>query len=180
VLAQEAAAQLGLDEVLLVPVGEPPHKELESDPGAGVRLEMTRLAAEGNDRFRASDAETGREGPSFSYRTLELLREERKDDDLVFLMGADVAAGLGAWREPERVVEVARVGVAARPGSSLEEARAAVERLGARERASFFEMPAIGVSSTTIRRRVARGLPVRYLVPDAVEGYILERGLYGA
>src|SRR6266487_4603108 len=107
VLAQEAAAQLGLDEVLLVPAGEAPHKRIEPEPGKLVRLEMTRLAAADNELLSASDLEVAREGPSYTFRTLELLAEQRPDDEPWFLMGADVAASIESWREPERVLELA-------------------------------------------------------------------------
>jgi nicotinate-nucleotide adenylyltransferase len=178
VLAQEAAFQLGLGEVLLVPVGESPYKRIEPEPGREVRLEMTRLAAASDDLLTASDLETGREEPSFTFRTLELLTEVRPTDEFVFLMGADVAAGFEAWREPRRVLELARLGIAARPGTALEEAEGALDRLGGRERAATVTMPEIGVSSTGIRRRVAAGAPIRHLVPDAVAELIAGRGLY--
>jgi nicotinate-nucleotide adenylyltransferase len=93
-------------------------------------------------------------------------------------MGADVAAQLESWKRPERVLELARLGIASRPGPVLDEAEAAVERLGAADRAEIVRMPEIEVSSTRIRRRVAQGGPVRYLVPDAVAKLIAERGLY--
>ncbi|MQA74817.1 MAG: nicotinate (nicotinamide) nucleotide adenylyltransferase [Solirubrobacterales bacterium] len=178
VLASEAASRLGLDRVLLVPVGEAPHKRIEGDPGAEARLEMTRLAAVDDELIEASDLEVAREGPSYSFRTLELLSAQRPEDQLFFLMGADVAAYLESWREPERVLELARLGVAARPGTVLDEAEAALERLGAADRAEVIPMPEIGVSSTRVRRRVAEGRPIRYLVPDAVAGFIAERDLY--
>ena len=178
VLAQEAAAQLGLAEVLLVPAREAPHRRIDPDPGPEVRMEMTRLAAEGDELLFASEIEVGREGPSFTYRTLELLSEERPEEERWFLMGADVAAGLESWRSPERVLELARLGIAGRPGTALDEAEAALERLGAAERAEVVRMPELAISSTRIRRRVAQGRPIRYLVPDAVAGYIVEQGLY--
>jgi nicotinate-nucleotide adenylyltransferase len=178
VLAQEAAHELGLGEVVLVPVGQSPYKRIDPEPGPDVRLEMARLAAAADPVLEASDVETAREGPSFSFRTLELMSEARPGDELVFLMGADVAAGLEGWREPKRVLELARVGVAARPGTALEEAQAALERLGGEERAEIVRMPEIGVSSTGIRRRVADGRPIRHLVSDGVMRFIGERGLY--
>jgi nicotinate-nucleotide adenylyltransferase len=99
-------------------------------------------------------------------------------DGFVFLLGADVAAGLEGWREPARVLELARLGIASRAGTAAEEAEAAVERLGGADRAEIVRMPEIGVSSTGIRRRVAGGRPIRHLVPDAVVRLIGERGLY--
>jgi nicotinate-nucleotide adenylyltransferase len=178
VLAQEAAFQLGLERVLLVPTGEAPHKRIDPEPGPRLRLELTRRAAEADELLEVSELEVDRDGPSYSFRTLELLRDERPDDELILLMGADVAAQLEHWRDPGRVLELARLGIAARPGTALDEAEAAVERLGAAERAEVIRMPEIGVSSTQVRRRVAQGRPVRYLVPDAVAAMIAERGLY--
>ncbi len=177
-LAEEAAHQLGLDEVLLIPSGEAPHKRIEPEPGPEVRLEMTQLAARGNERLTPSDVEVRREGPSYTFRTLELLNEERPGDELCFLMGADAAMGLESWREPQRVLELASLGIAGRPGIVLEEAEAALERLGHRGRYELVRMPELGVSSTRIRRRVADGRPIRYLVPDAVAELIREQGLY--
>jgi nicotinate-nucleotide adenylyltransferase len=178
VLAQEAASQLGLAEVLLVPAGEAPHRRIEPEPGREMRLEMTALAAGGDELLSASDVETSRDGPSFTFRTLELLTDRRTGDEFFFLMGADVAAGLEEWREPGRVLELARLGIAARPGTALDEAEAVLGRLGAADRAEMVRMPELAVSSTRIRRRVAQGRPIRYLVPDAVREYIERRGLY--
>ena len=180
VLAQEAASQLRLATVVLVPAGEAPHKRIEPEPGREARLEMARLAASTDPVLEASDVETGRKGPSFTFRTLELLSEAQPSDELVFLMGADVAAGLEAWRDPGRILELARLGIAARPGTALDEAEAALERLRGQERAQIVRMPEIGVSSTGIRRRVAAGRPIRHLVPDSVADFIDERGLYRA
>jgi nicotinate-nucleotide adenylyltransferase len=155
-----------------------PHKEIEDDPGAEVRIEMARLAAEGEEGVQASDLEGRRDEVSYSYRTLELLFEEEPGRDLYFLLGADVAAGLGSWREPARVVELARLGVVPRPGVGMGAVRSALERLGAADRAEIIEMPLCGASSTTIRQRAREGMPLRHLVPDAVIGLIGTRGLY--
>ena len=176
-LAQEAASQLELDRVLLVPAGEAPHKRIEPEPGREVRFEMAELAARGNDLLEASDIEVKRDGPSYTYRTLELLAEGRPGDEPWFLMGADVAESIESWKRPERVLELASLGVAARAGTVLDEVEAALERLGT-GRHEVIRMPEIGVSSTRVRRRVAQGRPIRYLVPDAVVDYIAERGLY--
>jgi len=180
VLAQEAAAQLGLSRVLLVPTGRAPHKEIAGDPGASVRLEMASAAANGDmtevERFEVEEAERTAE-PSYAFRTLEALASER-DEELVWIMGADAAAGLDRWRNPERILELARVAVAERQGVEREAVEDVLERLGGAQRASFVEMPEIGISSSMVRERVAAGRPVRYLVPDAVAELIERRGLY--
>jgi nicotinate-nucleotide adenylyltransferase len=155
-----------------------PHKEIEDDPGAEVRLEMARLAAEGEEGVEASDLEVGRDEVSYSYRTLELLAEGDPGREMFFLLGADMAAGLASWKEPSRVVELARLGVVPRPGVGLEAVRSALERLGAADRAEIIGMPLCGASSTTVRQRAREGKPLRYLVPDRVIELIGERGLY--
>jgi nicotinate-nucleotide adenylyltransferase len=177
-LAQEALWQLGLSEVVLVPTGEAPHKRIADDPGKEIRLAMTRLAASDDARFSVSTLEVEREGPSYTYETLEMLAEERGDTDLVFVMGADAAVGLESWREPALVIERARLAVARRAGISDAEVSAVLRSLGARDRATMLEMPQFGVSSSAVRERAAEGRPLRYLVPEPVARFIEERGVY--
>jgi nicotinate-nucleotide adenylyltransferase len=177
-LAQEARWQLGLERVLLMVTNRAPHKEIEDDPGAEVRLEMARRAAEGEDGVEASELEIARDEVSYSYRTLELLSERDPGGELFLLLGADMAAGLAGWREPERVLELARLGVVPRPGVGLGAVNSALERLGAAGRAEIIDMPLCGASSTTVRQRAREGKPLRYLVPDPVIELIGERGLY--
>lgn len=178
-LAQEAVDSLGLDELVLMPTGEAPHKQISPEPGAEVRLRLARLAADGCDHFRVSDLEVGREGPSFAYRTLELLADELPGSRLTFVMGADVAAGLERWRRPERVLELSRIAIAGRAGFDRSEVDEMVGRLGAEQRVDSIEMPSVNVSSSLIRARVAAGRPIRWLVPDTVAELIDELGLYG-
>jgi nicotinate-nucleotide adenylyltransferase len=177
-LAQEALWQLGLGEVVLMPTGEAPHKRIHDDPGREQRLAMTRLAAADDPRFSVSTLEVEREGPSYTYETLELLAEEKGEPDLVFVMGADAAVGLETWREPERVVELARIAVARRAGISDADVGSVLRGLGAAERAAMLEMPQFGVSSSAVRERAAAGRPLRYLVPEAVARFIEEKGIY--
>jgi nicotinate-nucleotide adenylyltransferase len=179
VLAQEAAAQLGLSRVLLVPTGRAPHKEIADDPGARERLEMATAAANGGvteaDGLEVELAERDDE-PSYAYRTLEELA--KRGEDLVWIMGADAAAGLEGWREPERVLELARVAIAQRPGVEPAAVQDVLERLGGTDRATFIDMPVIGISSSMVRERVREGRPIRYLVPAEVAEVIESRGLY--
>jgi nicotinate-nucleotide adenylyltransferase len=177
-LAQEARWQLDLDRVLLMVTRQAPHKEIEDDPGAEVRLEMAGLAADGEDGVEASDLEVGRDETSYSYRTLELLTEREPENEFFFLLGADMAAGLASWKEPARVLELARLGVVPRPGVGLGAVQSALERLGASDRAEIIDMPLCGASSTTVRQRAREGRPLRHLVPDPVVKLIGERGLY--
>lgn len=177
-LAQEAAFQLQLERVLLVPTGEAPHKRIDPEPGAEVRLEMARMAAAHDETLEVIDFEVATEGPSYTYLTLERVREFHPDDDVWLLMGADMAASLESWEQPERVVELARVAIAARPGTAIADAQATLGRLGAAERSEVVRMPELAVSSTGIRERVATGRPIRYLVTDGVREAIERRGLY--
>ena len=158
--------------------GEAPHKTIEDDPGAEVRLNLARLAADTGEEVDASALEVERDGPSYSYRTLELLAEEEPGRELVFLMGADMAASLESWERPERVVELARLGVVAREGIEMDEVNQVLARLGAADRAAIIQMPVCGVSSTLIRERVAARRPLRHLVPDPVAKVIAAEGLY--
>ena len=177
-LAQEALWQLELSEVVLMPTGDAPHKRIADDPGREQRLAMTRLAAADDARFSVSTLEVDRDGPSYTYETLELLADQRADTELVFVMGADAAVGLESWRAPERVVELARIAVARRSGISDAEVAAVMRSLGADGRATMLEMPQFGVSSSAVRERAAGGRPLRYLVPESVARFIEEKGIY--
>lgn len=178
VCAQEAHRELGLDRVLMIPARIPPHKPVEHEPGAEHRLELVRLAVAGDARFAVSDLELTREGPSYTVDTLMTLSANDPQAELFLIVGGDIAAGLPRWREPERVLELATVAIAKRRGTARSSVNAALESLPGGERARFFAMPRIGVSSTLVRRRVRSGQPIRYLVPDAVAGYIADHRLY--
>jgi nicotinate-nucleotide adenylyltransferase len=112
--------------------------------------------------------------------TLRALHERRPGDELTFIVGGDMAASLASWREPEELLRLARLGVAERAEDRRETiaARLAAELPGAEDRIDFFAMPRLDVSSTDIRERVAAGRPIRWLVPDGVEAYVREHGLY--
>jgi nicotinate-nucleotide adenylyltransferase len=180
VCAQEAFLQLRLDVVLLIPTRTPPHKDLQDDPGPEHRLELCRLAVLGDDRFSVSDVETRREGPSFTVDTLQELHATVPDSEPYLILGGDIATGLPQWREPERVLSLATLAVADREGTPRASIESALHRLAGGERARFFTMPQIAISSTLVRRRLHGGQSVRYLVPDPVIEYIERRGLYSA
>jgi nicotinate-nucleotide adenylyltransferase len=180
VCAQEVLVRLGLDRVVLVPVGEAPHRTLEEDPGADARLEMVELAVAGDGRFVASRVELDRPGPSYTAETLEAMHAEEPGDDLTIILGGDQAAALPSWHRPERVLELADVAVVERVGWGEDEVRERVSGLAGAERLSFVRMPLLQISSSDIRRRVAEGEPIRYLVPDRVADLIAARGLYAA
>jgi nicotinate-nucleotide adenylyltransferase len=172
VCAQEARWQLGLDEVLLMPVGEAPHRAIEHDPGAEVRFELCELAAQGAGWLSASRAEVDRPGPSYTADTVE-----RLGGDLFFVMGADQTLTFAEWHQPERVLRAATVAIVERAGVPIEDAEAAIRAVGP-ARVARFTMPRIDVSSTEVRRRVAEGRPYEFLVPEAVAERIEQLGLY--
>lgn len=180
VCAQEAHRELGLDQVLFIPTGTPPHKPVDADPGPVHRLEMCRLAIGDDDRFVLCDIEVRREGPSYTVDTVEELSTQSPTTELFLILGGDIAAGLPQWHRPERVLELANVAVAKRRGTPTADVVRALEELDGGDRATFFEMPRIGISSTMVRRRVRVGQPIRYFVPDGVAAYIHTHGLYGA
>jgi nicotinate-nucleotide adenylyltransferase len=180
VCAQEAYLQLELDKVLFVPTGQAPHREIEEDPGAEARLEMCEAAIDGDERFEVSRIELDREGPSFTSETLRGLHEAGPGDELFLLLGGDQAAALASWHEPEQVLELATPAVVERVGYTRSTIAIQLARLKGVDRVRYIDMPLMQVSSTSIRRRVATGKPIRYLVLERVGEYIGSHGLYGA
>ena len=170
-LAETAREQMGLDRVVFVPAGLPWRKAGASIAPAGHRLSMLRLATACNPAFEVSDLEVAREGPSYTAETLEALAEAHPGAELFFLLGEDALADLPNWYQPERIRELATLAVARRPGEP-------VEAGGSNGAVVWLEMPRLEISATEIRDRVRSGLSIRYLVPDAVEKYIREHGLY--
>ncbi len=179
ICAQEAWWQLKLDEVLMMPMGKAPHREIEPEPGPQTRLELCRLATEDVPWLSVSDLEVTRVEASFTADTLRQAAELFAGDSLTLLLGADQAAALGSWREPEAVLELATVAVAAREGMEREAVLRHLDGLGGREaNIVFFEMPRIDVSSTLVRGRVGEGQPIDFLVPGSVAEVVAARGLY--
>lgn len=178
VCAQEAYLQLSLDLVMLIPARMPPHKPVEDEPGAEHRLALCRRAVDGDERFQVSELEIERSGMSYTVDTLEELTLRAPDSELYLIVGGDVAAGLPLWREPERVLALARPAVAKRRGTARQKVEQALSGLAGGGEAEYFEMPRIGISSTMIRRRVRAGEPITYLTPEPVADYIERHNLY--
>ncbi|MGH2870880.1 MAG: nicotinate-nucleotide adenylyltransferase [Solirubrobacteraceae bacterium] len=178
ICAQEAHRALGLHRVLFVPARIPPHKPVGDEPGPERRLALCELAVGPDERFSVSDLELGRDGPSYTVDTLQLLNEQAPHDELYLILGGDIAAGLPSWREPERVLELATVAIAGRRGTARSAVVRSLGTLRGGERARFFAMPRIAISSTMVRDRARAGAPIRYLVPDAVAKAISRDGLY--
>ncbi len=191
-LAQEAAESLGLERVLFVPAGSPPHKPgVAITPGAH-RLAMVQLAIAGNERFEVSRLELDRDGPSYTVDTLQTLARDRVPEggagisgiaaiagEMTLILSADAFLGLRSWHEPRRVLELARLAVAPRDGyPDAGPEFLAVHFPDLANRAVFLDGPRIRLSASALRDRAAAGRSLRYLVPDAVAAYIGDHGLY--
>jgi nicotinate-nucleotide adenylyltransferase len=177
-IAGQAREELGLERVVLMPAGSPPHKELPEDPGRERRLEMCRLLVRGAERLSACALETEREGPSYTVDTLRELHARHPETELTLIVGADVASTLPSWREPRALLELAELAVAERPGSDRSQVLSALSAVGGSERAHFLDAPLIDVSSTRARERAAAGLPIERLVGAEVAEYVREHALY--
>lgn len=176
-LAEQCREQCQLDEVWLVPTKIPPHKEAGSLSPDGDRVEMLRLAIAGRPEFVVSKIELDRDEVSWTVDTLRQIREQRPDDDLFLLIGADSLRDFPTWREPEAISDLATIVAVNRGKQSLEELTADVDpKLAAR--VQLVTMPGISISATDLRRRVSEGKSIRYLVPRAVEQYIAGHNLY--
>ena len=183
VLAETAREALGLDRVIFIPAKLPPHKRAAALADGADRLAMVRLAIAGNPALAVSDIELRRPGISYSVATVRALRKKLgAGAPIYFLIGMDTVAELPTWREIARLARLCRFVPLSRPGHGRPNA-AALERAVGRLRARALlqralAMPPIGISSSEIRRRVADGRTIRYLVPDAVAAYIRRKRLY--
>lgn len=166
VLAECAREQFDAAKVVFLPAGEPWRKATRAVTAAEHRLAMVRLAVAGNPAFEVDDREVRRPGPTYTVETLEALRAEGLDD-LLLILGSDAVADLPNWKQPERIADLARI-VVARKGTAADRPT----------EYPVVDMPALAISSTEVRARVAAGKPIRYLLPDAVERYIREHNLY--
>jgi nicotinate-nucleotide adenylyltransferase len=169
VTAEVAYRQLGLDRVLLIPAGSPWQKAGREVSSAGHRLAMTRLAVEGIPYLVADEREVHREGPTY---TIDTLASFAPGERLVLILGADAAKGLPTWHHAGEVRSRVELAVAPRPGYSQSEVEEAAGGV------AWLEVPMLEVSGTMIRQRVASGLAVRFLVPDAVWNYLEHHRLY--
>ncbi|HET6744602.1 MAG TPA: nicotinate-nucleotide adenylyltransferase [Candidatus Limnocylindria bacterium] len=178
-LATLAADELHLDRVLFMPAAQPPHKRRPGMSSITERLLMTRLAITGNEAFELSTVEVGRSGPSYTIDSIQELLQTYAGARLFLLMAADSLARIDTWREPDRLLSLIEWAVGPRPGTVAADAAQLRERFGASaSRIHLLSGPALDVSATEIRRRVAAGRAIKYLVPQAVEEMILATGLY--
>ncbi|WP_354179615.1 nicotinate-nucleotide adenylyltransferase [Arthrobacter sp. UYP6] len=172
VAASEVASVFDLDEVVFVPTGEPWHKSAREVSPPEHRYLMTVIATASNPRFTVSRVDIDRPGPTYTIDTLRDLRASRPDAELFFITGADAMAQILSWKDIQELWSLAHFVGVTRPGHVL-------ENMG-RDDVSLLEVPAMAISSTDCRERVADGDPVWYLVPDGVVQYIAKHGLYEA
>lgn len=178
--AEECRCALKLEHVLFMPAGQPPHKRGQPVSAVQDRVAMVELAIASNPHFRLSRIDVDRTGPSYTVGALEELRAEfGPAAELWFLMGADSLADILTWREPERLIQLARVAAVNRPGSPDPSPERLEDRLpGASSRIDVVEMPDLALSGSALRERVAAGRPIRYQLPPDVERYVMEHRLY--
>jgi nicotinate-nucleotide adenylyltransferase len=178
VAAEEARWQFELDQVVFVPTGQPWQKPVGVSP-AEDRYLMTVIATASNPAFTVSRLEIDHQGPTYTIDTLRRLRAGfGAGTRLFFITGADAVLQILTWKDPDQVLAQAEFIAATRPGFDLD--RLVSQVPGAAGRVHRMEIPALAISSSDIRERVARGAPVQYLVPDGVARYIQEHGLYRA
>ncbi len=180
IIAEEVRLKLALDEVLFVPTGQPWLKSERTVASGEHRLEMLKLAIGSNPHFKVSTVELERPGASYSVDTVSALKDELGAEvDLYFIVGFDALGELPIWKEPSRLLDLCQVVGVSRPGyaeldwGSLESAIPGVS-----SRVIVVDVPQIDISSTQIRERVAEGLSIHHLVPEAVERYISKNRLY--
>jgi nicotinate-nucleotide adenylyltransferase len=173
VAASEVRAAFNLDEVVFVPTGHPWQKADYPVSPAEDRYLMTVIATASNPRFSVSRIDIDRAGPTYTIDTLRELREGREEKtELFFITGADALAQIMSWHGVDELVDLAHFVGVTRPGHTLSDPGFPEGSV------SLFEVPAMAISSTDCRARIAAGLPIWYLVPDGVVQYISKRRLY--
>jgi nicotinate-nucleotide adenylyltransferase len=172
--AENAREALGLDRVLFVPAGRPPHRPDHLAPALD-RFAMVALATNQHPTFVASDLELRRDGPSYTVDTLRALRALQASDPLYLIVGSDTFPEMASWREPEALRALCTVAVVSRPGADEPPLDEEVLRAADAVRVSG---PGLPISATGVRERVRAKQSVRYLVPSGVADYIAKRGLY--
>lgn len=178
ILVAEARWRLRLDRVIVIPTGNPYHKEADDLPPSELRMALAEAAFEDQDRVEVSDIELGREGPTFTSETLSQVAARHPDSNMRLLLGADAALGIGEWHRPDRIFELARIAVAPRDLLERDRVERAIAGAGGVGLVDFFAMPQISISSTLVRERIRAGEPYRHLVPTGVGEIIDNERLY--
>ncbi|MCL6559671.1 MAG: nicotinate-nucleotide adenylyltransferase [Firmicutes bacterium] len=184
VTAECARYELGLEKVLFIPAGRPPHKPDRRITGPWLRYAMTGLAIASNPFFQASSLEVERPGPSYTIDTVQAITHLFPGAEIYFITGADAVLEILTWKNVEQLLSLCRFIAATRPGYRLMELGEKLYKLPVELKQSIvqnivlMEVPALAISSTEIRRRVREGRPIKYLLPEPVEEYIIKNNLY--
>ncbi|MBI1883025.1 MAG: nicotinate-nucleotide adenylyltransferase [Chlamydiae bacterium] len=182
ILAEHVRQKMALDKVIFIPSASPPHKKGLAMTPAPLRLKMVELAIEGNAHFRVSRIELDRSSLSYSMDTVVAFKKKYPQHSFFFIVGSDSLFKLYTWYGVEKLIKLSDFIVATRPGFSLRNVSAKKLRLSEKafQKVTRYcvRMPEIGISSTQIRKRVAEGLSVRYLVPEKVQKFIERMKLY--
>lgn len=179
-LAEAAYEQLGLDYVLFIPACQPPHKNKSGVSSADIRTDMVKLAIESNPHFVFSDIELKRTGKSYTVDTLTELHQMNDNAEYYFIMGADSLFAISSWYKPEEIMAKAVLTVGMRDNKNAEEMNICYDELKAKYNADirFLNFPSLDISSTELRRIKSEGRSIRYLLPEKVNDYIVDKGLY--
>lgn len=173
IVAERVRTELELDSVIFIPSFISPHKQ-EGESGEPLdRLRMTKLAIRDNEKFQTSDFEINSKSVSYTVKTLEYLKRTMPDDSFYLLIGMDNYLTFHLWKEPKRILELASLVVMNRPGYPRQ-----VNEVIGTTNTLFVDVPNIAISSSEIRDRIEQFRSIRYLVPEAVETYIHNRGLF--
>jgi nicotinate-nucleotide adenylyltransferase len=179
ILADTARDEFGLERVLWLVTGYPPHKSQRPISPTSIRLAMVRAAIDADPNFEISRVDIDRPAPHYSHETMRLLREQDPHAQFAFLMGSDSLRDLPEWDRPGLLVDHCDLlGVMNRPGVDLDVESLERSIPGLQEKVKFFEAPDVGISGHDIRRRVRQAAAYRYLVPQAVARIIEVEGLY--
>jgi len=182
ILAETCREQCGLDQVIFIPAGSPPHKQGRDLTAGHLRAEMLELAVAGCPEFAVDRSEIKRTGPSYTVETLRSFRQAHPSEELYFLMGADSLNEFLMWKDPREIAMLANLVVVNRGRMPPPDLGPLVPHLGsdAVERIQCVTMPGIDLSASDLRERVRQGKSLRYLTPRAVERYITEHKIYTA
>ncbi|MBT2690298.1 nicotinate-nucleotide adenylyltransferase [Bacillus sp. ISL-47] len=168
IIANEVMCSQGLDEVWFMPNQEPPHKEKSNAASNRDRIEMLKLAVDTHPGFKLELIELERQGPSFTYDTIKILKENYPQKQFYFIIGADMVEYLPKWHNIDKLLEMITFVGVQRPSYNLETSYSIL----------YSEVPEMGISSSMIRSRLKKGGSIRYLVPDSIGNYIKENHLY--
>jgi nicotinate-nucleotide adenylyltransferase len=180
IIAENACHQFELDQVIFLPTGHAPHKPFMGEDMSEHRCRMVEQAIADNPKFSISYREIENTSINYTYKTLEVLKQEHSDTELYFILGADSLFDFPLWRHPELICRYATILAAVRDNLNEQEVDAQIEKLRQMYHGSIFRLdtPNFNVSSKGLRERIQRGETIRYMVPDTVEQYIHSHRLY--